>query len=1239
VRDILTIIASIVIVLLTLALGVPYFVNWSDHRAAIEARLTQALGVPIEIAGSIDIKLLPTPTLRIQRFAVEGMDLRLNGDAARFELALVPLFRGDFQILVADLEAPRLSTGVDAMGAISLPAMSAFKTGKVQLDKIIIRDGTIALDRSGGQSTTAISELYFEGSADALSGPVKGQGQFRRDGQLVTYRFSTGGVEADRLRLKLVLETQGNVSRSEFDGALIAKPANGRRPIGFDGAANFSGRFQTGPATAVPWRATATGNADAQGLRASSLEVRLGDDDTGLSASGEADVRLGEASKVRIDLASRQLDLDRLQSKFDLAGLLRSANNSGWSPALPISVDWHADTMTLGGETASEVVAGLKVGPSGPLTVAAAATLPARSRFSADGMLERGTAPGFNGKVEFVTRDPERFAGWLAPLLPDVAENLKTLPFKNMEIAAQAGISAAGFLLRDLKAKLDRSAFAGTISYTRALGAERARLFADLTSPALDVERLPALSNAAQGAVNFDVSASIDAKAVKVGGFAATAIDAGRIRAKFVRDATETRLERLSIADLGGANIEASGRWREGAAKVEARLDAAQLGDLSNLLARLAPGRAAALLQSRAAALSPAHLKLQGESDPGRPGLFDLNVLSVDGNLGPTRASLRLAQAADDPNASEATVLLESPEAATLARQIGMSVLPLRGLGKGRLAGTARGRLGAPWAGFVSASFAGTTANFDGTFGLDGMLAGDADRTGLSGNLKIASTDAVPLLQLMALTPPDITSRFAVDAGGHLDWSSAGWRIDRLAGSINGGAMSGQLSRPANAASIQGSLAIDRLPVVTLARTIVGPERPVRAGAVWSDATFGQPLVDPPRIDLDLKGARVDLGDALSGSDASLHLSLAPGALRIDRLSMRIANGRIDGSLALRREEDNVALSGRLGFDHVAVDRPTFGAFMAGSLEFASSGNSEAALAAGLAGSGEIGLANVRINGLDPMALPRVLALVEDEKIGAEGNEIDAALSRELDRGPFQSNSEIYYNTALASGVLRLSPRSAYPASPTVVSIQPAFNVRGWGLNLQADISLTSTLPRGWAGPVPQISVAWNRLLSQPVRRIDSSSFVASLTARAVQRENDRIQSLEFDIKERAFFNRRLKWDRARQEERDRAAAEEARAEQERVDRERRAEVERLEQERRAAAEAEVARRRAAAEAARRAAADAEAARRRAESAPVAPGGTDNLFLRPQPLPLPGTIAPNFRAPAFNQDPSAAGRY
>ena len=43
------------------------------------------------------------------------------------------------------------------------------------------------------------------------------------------------------------------------------------------------------------------------------------------------------------------------------------------------------------------------------------------------------------------------------------------------------------------------------------------------------------------------------------------------------------------------------------------------------------------------------------------------------------------------------------------------------------------------------------------------------------------------------------------------------------------------------------------------------------------------------------------------------------------------------------------------------------------------------------------------------------------------------------------------------------------------------------------------------------------------MRRIDDAAFVAGLAAQAIAREADRIAALEADIRERAFFNRRMK--------------------------------------------------------------------------------------------------------------------
>ena len=53
--------------------------------------------------------------------------------------------------------------------------------------------------------------------------------------------------------------------------------------------------------------------------------------------------------------------------------------------------------------------------------------------------------------------------------------------------------------------------------------------------------------------------------------------------------------------------------------------------------------------------------------------------------------------------------------------------------------------------------------------------------------------------------------------------------------------------------------------------------------------------------------------------------------------------------------------------------------------------------------------------------------------------------------------------------------------------------------------------------------VAVDNVLEAPRRQLDVSSLSAALAAQAIARETDRIATMEADIRERAFFNRRLK--------------------------------------------------------------------------------------------------------------------
>ena len=73
-----------------------------------------------------------------------------------------------------------LSTTIDAEGGISLPALPKGNGSKVEIEKLVIRNGTIVINDPARQRSTEINGIAFDGNADSLSGPVKGQGRFTR---------------------------------------------------------------------------------------------------------------------------------------------------------------------------------------------------------------------------------------------------------------------------------------------------------------------------------------------------------------------------------------------------------------------------------------------------------------------------------------------------------------------------------------------------------------------------------------------------------------------------------------------------------------------------------------------------------------------------------------------------------------------------------------------------------------------------------------------------------------------------------------------------------------------------------------------------------------------------------------------------------------------------------------------------------------------------------------------------
>jgi hypothetical protein len=115
VRDLLTILAGVVLLIFAAAAAVPPLVDWSTHRAMLEGAIERAAGITIRTEGAIDLRLLPSPRIRVARMAIGQPDaLSAEAHAVEAEMALTPLLGGEVRLLetrIGRLEILLATTG------------------------------------------------------------------------------------------------------------------------------------------------------------------------------------------------------------------------------------------------------------------------------------------------------------------------------------------------------------------------------------------------------------------------------------------------------------------------------------------------------------------------------------------------------------------------------------------------------------------------------------------------------------------------------------------------------------------------------------------------------------------------------------------------------------------------------------------------------------------------------------------------------------------------------------------------------------------------------------------------------------------------------------------------------------------------------------------------------------------------------------------------------------------------
>src|SRR5438128_11485369 len=163
------------IIALIAALIGPYFIDWNQFRPQFETEATRVVGAPVRVAGELDARLLPTPSLRLPSVVVGGAnDLgKVRADKLDVEFSLSSLMRGEVRATELTINGMSLDLGLDPKGRIDWPASTGtLNLGSLAIDRLNLT-GRIALHDAASRGTLELSDIAFSGDVRSFAGQVR----------------------------------------------------------------------------------------------------------------------------------------------------------------------------------------------------------------------------------------------------------------------------------------------------------------------------------------------------------------------------------------------------------------------------------------------------------------------------------------------------------------------------------------------------------------------------------------------------------------------------------------------------------------------------------------------------------------------------------------------------------------------------------------------------------------------------------------------------------------------------------------------------------------------------------------------------------------------------------------------------------------------------------------------------------------------------------------------------------
>lgn len=1103
--------AIAIILALVAALVGPLLIDWGGYRAAFETEASHLIGLDVRVTGPIDARLLPSPQLTLHNIEIgRGGGDEVRARSLNIEFALGPLMRGEWRAAELRLVGPQLRIGLDASGHVQAPSLTVgFNPDVLAIDRLNIQDGKLTLTDDANGASVTLDKLWFNGEARSLLGPFNGEGATTVDGDLYPFRITAGRYGEDgKLKVHINVDPVSRPLSVEADGML----ALGSGKPGFDGsliltravaiASRSTGKLSQ------PWRVSGKLKVTAASALMQNFEFDYGSQDRGFKLTGVADFKFGKHPRFDGVLSGRQIDLDRALSDDNgtttrpaaAIGKLAELASGIFRPAIPIQIGIGIDQVTLGGDSVQNLRGDISSGAQHWNLDRFEFRAPGFTQVRVSGRLAvAGDRVAFTGPAVIKANNPKVLAAWLEGRSDATKGDLKPL-----NLRGQLTIASDRIAVEHLNADFDHKTVTGRFAYVFAAGSRAARLDAALQAPELDIDAALGFGNALLAGSHIerphDMTIAADIAHATIAG-----IDAREASVRLKVDSEGLQIDRLSVADLGGAAFSASGHIVTAPpspqGKIDVDLDAPDMRPVMALLARFTP-KTAQVLARGASAMAPAKLHATLTVEGASPSAQA--KLAVNGSLGKARlafsgetnADLITFKAGDIHLAGKLT----ADDGKALVSMLGLDRVVAVESGPGSLTLEASGPLRGDWRvnGKLSAG------------GLEANASGDArpfaDHATADLRTAIVHANVAPLYGVgHGAVPVAFSGRIAL-AGQDISVSE----IDAtVASATMRGKLGLTLSTPHR---LQGEIEADYVDGAGIVAAAIGMPPPAeRKGAVWnwSSEPFGAGVFGNYAGEVKIKARRIDLLPQLTARQFNATLGLGKNKFSLDDMTGDVAGGRLSGRLSFRAAKDGLSAHAKLALTDVDAAgllasgaRPAVSGTLALSAETEGTGLSPVALFGSLRGSGKFTLTDAQLAGLDPRAFDAVTRAV-DQGLAVDAARISDVVGKALESGRL-SVKRAEGTIAVSAGQARLSKFSADSGD---AQLSLAGNLDLTDGSMDARLVLSGSGER--AGSRPDIFMALKGPVTAPVRSIDVSALTGWLTLRAVENQARHLREIE----------------------------------------------------------------------------------------------------------------------------------